>query len=174
MNEEAPYLKGNDIWDFDKLRVLLDQSPEIRQTYAAWVAPGDVLTKILEQLEPDPPDFERTLSRYLQQELFADQYANLEQAGHNPDERIPMASVFVDLPVSVRGPESADESESFVAGMLEVAYERLSPSCLGQHHRKPTTKPCWRRGLAAPFSSEVPVREKPLSGSLCASCSAQP
>jgi hypothetical protein len=56
-------------------------------------------------------DFERTISRYLQNALFADQYANLEQAGHSPDERVPMASVFVDLPVDT--PTSgADQTKS--------------------------------------------------------------
>jgi hypothetical protein len=121
-------LKGWDVWDYDKLRTFLDDAPDIVRTYFAWIGAGDVLKAAVEQLERATPEFERTLARYLQNELLSDQYANLEQAGHSPDERVPMAGVFVDLPVVV-DEDDTDSRSLFVRQMLGRASERLSPSC---------------------------------------------
>jgi hypothetical protein len=48
-------LKGFDVWDYDKIRCLLDGSPDIRRTYAAWITPGDVLAGIAQLLEEVRP-----------------------------------------------------------------------------------------------------------------------
>jgi hypothetical protein len=39
------------------------------------------------------------MTNFLAKELRSDQYANLEQAGHSTEERIPLARIFVDLPI---------------------------------------------------------------------------
>ena len=167
LNEEAPYLKGNDIWDFDKLRVLLNQAPRPRNLRGL----GHTRRCSHEDSGTGRSWTRRTSRGHyqeLQQELFGHEYANLEQAGHNPDERIPMASVFVDLPVSVRGPQilrtRASHSSRVCWKWRTSAYPRRAS---GHICRAPTTKPCWRRGLAAPFSSEVPVRGKNHSRAVC-------
>jgi hypothetical protein len=121
---------GYDIWDYDKLRALVDGAEGIRRTYAAWITPGDVLHAALEHFESSTPDLEGTLSRYLQLEMLSDQFANLEQAGHSPDDRVPMASVFVDLPVRAAESDESDEGRAFVADLLETATERLALSSL--------------------------------------------
>lgn len=127
--------KGYDVWDYDKIRVFLDDNESIRRGYAAWITPGDVLTQVIEWLKPTRADFEQTLTRYLQEELLADQFANLEQAGHATDDRIPVARVFVDLPTFdrylVEPPENERNVESlapgFIAEVLRTATERLDP-----------------------------------------------
>lgn len=131
-------LKEYDIWDYDKIRIFLDDYEGIRRAYAAWITPGDVLAQVIEWLVPQQPNFERTITNFLQKELLADQYAKLEQAGHTVEDRIPLASVFVDLPVAhERANEPPDEQndadllpQGFVAEALDVALERLDPQSL--------------------------------------------
>jgi len=86
------------IWDYDQIRVFLDAHQEIRSAYTAWITPGDVLASAMQALRPERSDFESVISIFLQKQLLADLYANLEQAGHASDERAALAHVFVDLP----------------------------------------------------------------------------
>ncbi|MEA5506982.1 NACHT domain-containing protein [Halotia wernerae UHCC 0503] len=58
-------LKGYDIWDYDKIRVFLDNFEDIRRAYTGFITPGDVLSQIMDFIEP-------------RKELFADQYTNSE------------------------------------------------------------------------------------------------
>ena len=157
-------LKGYDIWDYDKIRVFLDDNQEIRRTYAAWVTPGDVLYEILERLAPKPPDFQNTLHNFLQKELLADEFVNLEQAGHDVKERISLARVFVDLPVvdephsdpALTAAEASDyrveadvpdsPNRGFIKAMLAVSSERLAPQSptsgtIGETPRAPHSSP---------------------------------
>lgn len=128
-------LKGFDVWDYDKICRFLDDMADIRQAYAAWITPGDVLSQVVRSLEPRRPDFDETLSLYLQKELLADQYINLNQAGHVTEEHISVSKVFVDIPAF--GKQSVDISEhvdssgkfltaGFVANMINVAAQRLT------------------------------------------------
>jgi hypothetical protein len=121
-------IRGYDIWDYRKLCAYIDAQEAIRHAYAAWITPGDALADIVRSL-PHPPDFTRVLTKYLQKELLADQYANLEQAGRAADERIPIGRVFVDLDTTdkrVEGDVPA-ESPGFVASVLDHAATRLTP-----------------------------------------------
>lgn len=129
-------LKGYDVWDYDKICTFLDGYEDIRRGYAAWITPGDVLAQVIEQLEPRQPDFEQIVTNFLQKELVADQYANLEQAGHAMEDRIPLAHVFVDLPtfderrLDPPDEEPEDLPTGFIAKVLDVAAERLDPESL--------------------------------------------
>ena len=66
--------------------------------YEPFITPGDVLAAIMGQFHPDLGAMEETLVSFLQKELLSDEFVNLEQAGHELDEGIPLARVFVDLP----------------------------------------------------------------------------
>ena len=141
-------LKGFDIWDYDKIRVFLDDNYDIRQAYTAWITPGDVLAEIVKRLVPKTPNFRSILHNFVQKELLSDEYVNLEQAGHDIDERISLAQVFVDLPI-VDEPHRADAFDledgtdyrfedraqdapdsGFIKAMLAVSAERLDPKTL--------------------------------------------
>jgi hypothetical protein len=87
------------IWDYDQLRAFLDGNHEVRRKYL-FITPEDVLAEAFETLAGTRPDFERGMSKFLAKELLDDQYVNLEQAGHAVEDKIPLARVFVDLPVS--------------------------------------------------------------------------
>jgi hypothetical protein len=92
--------KGFDIWDFDKLCRLIDGDKNIRSRFAGFITTGDVLSKVIEMLEEQQPNFANTMSVFLQKEMRADQFVKLEQAGNTADQKTPLAQVFVDLPVS--------------------------------------------------------------------------
>ena len=104
-------LKEYAIWDYDQIRAFLDAYEDVRNAYSAFITPGDVLAKMISQLSPSPVDMYDTLVLFLEKELLSDECVNLEQAGHNVDERIPLATVFVDLPTH-------DESAGFRAEVL--------------------------------------------------------
>jgi hypothetical protein len=112
-------IKGWDIWDYDKLRTLLDNNADIRQGYSAWITPGDVLAAVMNQLKTTEANFESTIINYLQKELISDVYANLEQAGHAAEDKIPLATVFVDLPLapSKHNFSTTFESQAETAGI---------------------------------------------------------
>lgn len=102
------------VWDGDEIARLLDTHEEIRKANAAWVTSGDVLSQALE-----------TLSGL--RDLFLDirsQFANLEQAGHATEDRIPLAQAFVGLlstAISLAAPPSQDDEKK--GEVMEVATQ---------------------------------------------------
>ena len=125
--------RGFAIWDYDQLRAYLDAYEDVRNTFAAWITPGDVLAEVMRSLRFSRPNFETVMSAFIQKELLADQYVNLEQAGHSADERTPMAQVFIDLPVALNQtlapPNETEEKrlKTIVAQVLDVGSQRLAP-----------------------------------------------
>lgn len=96
---EALGLKDYRIWDHDQLCTLLDAHPEVRTAYTAWITPGDVLAAVLERMKPQEKNFREVMVNYVQKELLTEQHANLGQAGKCTRDHVPLAKVFVDLPV---------------------------------------------------------------------------
>lgn len=127
-------LKGVDIWDYDKLRTLLDRDEPVRTSYMAWILPSDVLAALAAKLHTEQRDYYPLILRYLQRELINDQFAKLEQAGHSADDAIPLSQVFIDLPTS-RHPPSTEQptyeessSDRFVATVLSDAGQSFKAS----------------------------------------------
>lgn len=58
-------LKGFDVWDYDKLRALLEGQADVRSSYDAWITPGDVLAKVIARLDGMQPDFDKLMVRLL-------------------------------------------------------------------------------------------------------------
>ncbi|OAH98836.1 hypothetical protein A1353_21675 [Methylomonas methanica] len=129
-------LKDFRIWDYDQLRVMLDGCADVRTTYAAWITAGDVLAKLIESMQPQRRDFREVMRNYLQKELCADQYVNLNQAGHQPKDRIPLAQVFVDLPVG-----DPSQPNGVIELLLEMANQCLNPTVIQQ--KMPLTTELW-------------------------------
>ena len=50
-------LKGFDVWDYDKLRVFLDNNADVRQANEAWITTGDVLASITRRLDLEAQHF---------------------------------------------------------------------------------------------------------------------
>ena len=91
----------------------------------------------------------KTFVMFLERELLSDECVKLEQAGHNVDDRIPLASVFVDLPthdesaglrapilddtnidIGYSGPSGHPE-EAFIKEILAASSELLDPTSIG-------------------------------------------
>lgn len=117
-------LEGFHLWDGDQIRAYLDTLDSVRDSFDALTTPSDVLAELKRTLRGATPDFDRVIARFLERELLADQYANLEQAGKVVEEQVPISRVFVDLPLQE---EDISGHDNFVASTLEVAAERLSP-----------------------------------------------
>ena len=142
-------LKDYAIWDYDQIRTFLDAYEGVRKAYTAFVTPGDVLAKIISELSPSPTDLYETFVRFLEKELLSDECVKLEQAGHNVDDLIPLATVFVDLPTldesagfRVQIVEDTDGDigylhppvhlgEGFIKEILAASSELLDPTSLG-------------------------------------------
>lgn len=119
-------LEGFHLWDRDKIEALLDDSQSIRNGFLGYICPGDVLTEIRKHVRSEAPDFDKVIANFLEKELLADQYANLEQGGRIADEKIPISQVFIDLPT--QSEETDGEPEGLAGQLLAIAGERLSPS----------------------------------------------
>jgi hypothetical protein len=93
-------LKGCACWDYNDLRGFLDGDQDIRTAYGHFITSGDVLLQMMEVLKLQQPDFADVMHTFLQKELLADMSAKLQSAGEDPEVQIPLANVFVDLPVA--------------------------------------------------------------------------
>ena len=142
-------LRDYAIWDYDQIRAYLDTFEDIRTSFAAFITPGDVLATLMSRLYPTPKELHDTFVLFLEKELLSDECVNLEQAGHDVEERIPLANVFVDLPTQSQLPHidphanrdsgiddseevpSRDAERGFIREILTAASDRLDPASVG-------------------------------------------
>jgi hypothetical protein len=113
------------IWDYDKLRTLLENNEAVRTAHLGWITPGDVLARLMAVLDDATPEFAATLVSYLEKELISEQFANLEQAGHSSDEALPLSQVFVDLPSSSEANQGDDAGQDFLRRAITLADRKL-------------------------------------------------
>ncbi|WP_157170035.1 hypothetical protein [Afipia clevelandensis] len=140
-----------DIWSYDKIVDMLVGQPAIRHTYAAWVTPGDVLTKVLERFDSQHPNFSEIVSRSLKHQLFRDQFVRLKDAGSVGDLQIRTSQVFVDLPLMLgereqnllihnRGLSNTENllerRSRVVSALVERSREKLDPDSLEQDEER--------------------------------------
>ncbi len=114
-------LKDFRVWDYDQLRTFLDMHIGVRTAYSAWITPGDVLAAVLEQIKLRQADFGAVMLNYVQKELRAEQYVRLGAAGHSEQDRIPLARVFVDLPIGEPGADAPPAPEAELDGEGKLA-----------------------------------------------------
>ena len=163
-------MKDYAIWDYDQIRAFLDAYEDVRTVYTASITPGDVLARIISQLTPSPTDMYKTFVMFLERELLSDECVKLEQAGHNVDDRIPLASVFVDLPthdesaglraqillddtdVDIGCPDtSGHPGEGFIKEILAASSELLDPTSIGTSVISNNLDPAVPRGSRGRF-----------------------
>ncbi|MBN8466541.1 hypothetical protein JYJ95_08455 [Corallococcus exiguus] len=117
-------IKNFDIWDGNKIKRLLDSHRDISITYGGYITSGDVLHAMRQKIASDQPNFEQTISEFLQHELLIDQYARLREAGSASERRTSLARVFVDLPTTSETQaepfEHPDTTEPFIGFAQEV------------------------------------------------------
>ncbi|MFZ1745756.1 MAG: hypothetical protein WAU17_07535, partial [Nitrospirales bacterium] len=134
-------IRGTGVWDFDQISTFLDGYEDVRNAYSAWITPGDVLSQVYKWFKGEKVNFTEVMANFLAKELLADQFANIEQAGHSIEERINLARVFVDLPTSEKWLgepkeyfEINDQEEKFVSKILTVAKDCLNPMAQSQRN----------------------------------------
>lgn len=144
------------IWDLDQLRAYLAAYGEIRRTYAGWITTGDILAQLAAESDELLRDSETALASFLAKEMLADQYTNLEQAGHTAEDKVPLARVFID--VSARLPLADDspaetpsspnsQSSGVVSQLVAMTDEKLDPQTL---ERWRGASPLFRQGAPSP------------------------
>lgn len=124
--KSAVGLKDFQIWDYDQIRTLLDSNEGIRTTYSAWTMPGDVLSSLIKSMELKQKDFKKIMRNFVQKELIAERYIKLGQADHDEKEQIPLAKVFVDLPISTNDLSSNDPTA--IKKLLSISEQLLNNS----------------------------------------------
>lgn len=99
-SSEGIRLKEARVWDYDDLRVLLDHEEQVRNRYAAWLTPSDVIVHLLHELTEKNQKFEAALELHAASHLRAEAQLQLNQTGTVKDQPIGISQVFVDLPIN--------------------------------------------------------------------------
>lgn len=92
-------IKDHHVWSADELKALLQNAPDIKTSFAAWVTPSDVLSEILGRLRR--PNLSRIIPLALARDLRNERDVRLRDAGQETEKAIYLDSVFLDLPVAV-------------------------------------------------------------------------
>ncbi|OQW40461.1 MAG: hypothetical protein A4S08_04530 [Proteobacteria bacterium SG_bin4] len=129
-------LKAFAIWDANQLKGYIDGYEEIRKRFTHFLTPGDLLSAFMDSL-PKSKSPDAILTTYLCREIQADEDARLSQAGDRSEDRIKLANVFMDLPVSKsRHAELTEENlqdEQFPVSLHELlssSSHKLDPLSL--------------------------------------------
>ena len=77
---------------------------------------------MLELIKPQRADFADVMHVFLQKELIADMSAKLQSAGEDPEVRIPLANVFVDLPFAESAEAAVLASEQEETKLPKVVH----------------------------------------------------
>ncbi|MGW4700412.1 NACHT domain-containing protein [Streptomyces sp. NPDC004285] len=123
MREECEKIgvQGWMIWHSENFNRFLEINSGIRRSYAAWILPGDVLASLYEVEQKRKKEVVSAIKNFLSREVLRDRYANLDQAGTADDRTIPLADVFVDLPISL--------SDEFNPDIPAKCLETLISAC---------------------------------------------
>jgi hypothetical protein len=126
-------MKATDVWDRDKLNNLVNLTPKIAQRFGL-LHSGNLIHYAAHAFLAHQEGIETTLSIFLQEELRADQFVQLAQAGHANDDRTPLARVFVDL----RAVDAASPQQSFyvVNAIQEISDRPVHPSLLKEEQEQ--------------------------------------
>ncbi|MFE0462552.1 NACHT domain-containing protein [Kitasatospora sp. NPDC058965] len=111
-------LKGWDVWHYDEICRYLEMYPGVRQSYAGFITPGDVLSRLLDVLPDATAETADMIRIHAAMDLMADQWVRLGQAGSEASGKIGLGPVAVDLEARLTG----NDPEFVRAG--EYAIER--------------------------------------------------
>lgn len=91
-------IKNVHIWHADTISTLLDVHPGVRETYDFWVQPGDIIAKIMRDLEG--PDQTEVLIPYLRRSLRQAREIKTKDIGQVIGRTVTLDEVFIDLPIN--------------------------------------------------------------------------
>jgi len=127
-------IKDYAIWDSNQIIGFVDLYPEIRTRFSNFFATGDLLQHIAKMLMLDC-DAESLLGQFLCKEVVAEEDAKLSQAGDRSEDRIRLASVFLDLPCAQNltdDEDTVDRREGTLNELLTASAYKLDPIALAE------------------------------------------
>ncbi|MEE7625679.1 hypothetical protein V3O24_05850 [Methylobacter sp. Wu8] len=135
-------LKDYAIWDANQLKAYVDGYAEIRQRFECFFTPGDLLAAIAKKLS-NAANPDAILAAYLSKEILVDEDARLGQAGDRSEDRIRLAHVFMDLPITKASMLEPTEEDEFTEhlppaslhNLLHAAANKLDPLALEDHRQ---------------------------------------
>lgn len=101
------------LWHADTLSSLLDIYSDVRQSYAFWVLPGDILAALLREIEG--PGDDEVLISYLRRSLKDAREIKTKDIGQAIGRTVMLEEVFIDLPID-RQTYAFGERETEVRG----------------------------------------------------------
>lgn len=117
------------VWGADDINRFLDAYPDTKRAYLHLITPGELIAKLLKQVETQEDDLAITLRAYLLYCFRREQNAQLDQAGDVSEQPVKLQQVFFDLESSL--PEVDDtippnaRSRSFRAAIAFVRRYRV-------------------------------------------------
>jgi len=97
-----PDFKDYHVWHADYLDRLLDNSGEIRRAYADLVLPGDVISRLYEQVSANDERLAHAWIGHVARALKNDTSVELGESGDSTNSPLSLAEVAVDLPASFK------------------------------------------------------------------------
>ncbi|SHN69630.1 NACHT domain-containing protein [Bradyrhizobium erythrophlei] len=107
-------IKDVAILSADELRAHLENAPEVRRSYTAWLTPSDVLAGLIDQIAK--PYLKQVLPLALARDLRQERDVRLREAGRETEKPIYLDDLFIDLPfaapaISKEDIDDADEED---------------------------------------------------------------
>jgi len=126
------------VWHYDHVCRLLDNYPGVRAAYAGLLTSGDVLTQLQRLLVGDAIDLGQVMRRHAAQELIAEQWVKLGNAGSTTNEKLQLSQVGVDLAAARTQPTDSSKDKPIdtvhaIRHVLEVGDAVLRPTIRGRH-----------------------------------------
>lgn len=108
------------IFGKDDILSMLDNNRDVATAYASFLMPGDVLSKLYEQLSEDEKRPQSVLCEYAKQMIRNDCAARMEQAGKLTENQVPLDKVYVDLEAERDSHRDSDRIEGITKYIIEI------------------------------------------------------
>lgn len=125
-----PGLKDFHVWHAEHLERLLEGSGEIRRTYADLILPGDVISRLYEQVTESDERSAHAWVGHISRTLRNDIAVELGESGDINNTPLPLAEIAIDLPAAL---QPRNEAPSHALKMLvdradQVLLPTLAPA----------------------------------------------
>lgn len=136
-------LKDFRVWDANQIKAHIDGQEEIRKRFAQFLTTGDLLVELLNTNDQQKKRIPKILESYLDRELRGEKLAKLDQAGDRAETALPVARIFIDLPITLsRAPQTRPEQKAeangrtarpgILAKLLHASNCKLDPTSLSE------------------------------------------
>jgi len=92
-------IKRYDVWDYTKICALLTNHPAIRDSYLGLIAPGDLISAMMQVHQQRLAASEGVLVAYLGNEITDEEVLQVGEIGESDTGGLRLSEIFVDLPL---------------------------------------------------------------------------